>query len=403
MFISQGARVFIQAAYFVIIARVLGVEQYGAFLSALAFIGILAPFASFGTGNILIKNVSRNRFSFNDYWGIALFMTCVSSLVLTFLVLLVARFILPETISLLVILFIALAELLFARVLDIACQAFQAVQLLSKTAQLNVLLSVHRLMAALLLANFFHNPDVTLWAVLYLTSTIIPACIGVVLVNHILGYPRLRLRRIMPELTEGFHFAVGLSAQNIYNDIDKTMLARLSSVESVGIYGAAYRLIDVTFTPVRSLLYAAYARFFQQGETGINLTFTKRLSLLSGIYGIAAGIALFVCAPVVPRILGTEYENAVEALRWLSPLILFRAMHYFAADTLAGAGFQGIRSAIQVGVAIFNILINFWLLPLYSWRGAAWASLASDFILMSSLWILLLFLYHQQEQRIHKA
>ncbi len=32
----------------------------------------------------------------------------------------------------------------------------------------------------------------------------------------------------------------------------------------------------------------------------------------------------------------------------------------------------------MIGVALFNVVINFWLIPLYSWRGAAWASLLSD-------------------------
>ena len=75
-------------------------------------------------------------------------------------------------------------------------------------------------------------------------------------------------------------------------------------------------------------------------------------------------------------------------------------MHYFAADTLTGAGFQGLRSAVQVMVAVFNVLINLWLIPLYSWKGAAWSSLASDGLLMASLWFLVAFLYGQQSQRL---
>jgi hypothetical protein len=34
-----------------------------------------------------------------------------------------------------------------------------------------------------------------------------------------------------------------------------------------------------------------------------------------------------------------------------------------------------------VGVALFNVLINIWIIPLYSWRGAAWSSIASDALL----------------------
>lgn len=43
MLLAQGMRLVLQAAYFVIIARALGAEQYGAFVSATALVAILAP------------------------------------------------------------------------------------------------------------------------------------------------------------------------------------------------------------------------------------------------------------------------------------------------------------------------------------------------------------------------
>jgi O-antigen/teichoic acid export membrane protein len=83
----------------------------------------------------------------------------------------------------------------------------------------------------------------------------------------------------------------------------------------------------------------------------------------------------------VPHIIGPEYTRTVEALRWLSLLPVLKALHYYFSDALSGAGYQAVRMCIQVAVAIFNVLINFWLIPAYSWRGAAWSSLASDGLL----------------------
>jgi O-antigen/teichoic acid export membrane protein len=400
MLLAQGLRIVLQAVYFVIIARALGAEQYGAFVGATALVAILAPFASLGSGNLLIKNVSRNRALFGEYWGNALFMIFTSGLVLIVLVLCIAPIFLPKTIPLLMIFLVAVTDLIFARLLDTAGQAFGAVLWLSKTAQLNILPQVTRLMAAFTLITFFPKPGAVEWAFLYLISTAFSALLGVLLVHRDMGYPKLALSRIMPELTEGFYFSVSLSAQSVYNDIDKTMLARLSILEATGIYAAAYRLIDVAFVPVRSLLAAAYAKFFQHGAAGISgsMSLAKRLLPVAISYGASAGIGLFLFAPVVPYVLGDEYAGAVEALRWLAPLPFLKAMHYFAADTLTGAGFQGVRSAVQVLIALFNVLINLWLIPLYSWRGAALSSLASDGFLMLGLWMMVAFLYRQQDQ-----
>lgn len=403
MMLSQGLRLVLQAAYFVIIARALGAEQYGAFIGATALAAILAPFASLGSGDILIKNVSRNPQLFKESWGNALFMLVVSSFMLLILVMVAAPFLLPKTIPIILLFCVALSDLFFLRTLDTASKAFLAMDLVSRSAQLTVLLTLKNLIAALIFVSFFKNPDILVWACLYLASTAVAALIACLLVTRMLGYPKLALSLIKPEIRQGFYFSISLSAQTINNDIDKTMLASLSTLEATGIYAAAYRLIDVAFVPVYALLGAAYAKFFQEGEAGIrgSLNFAKRLAPIAGGYGIAAGIVLFLIAPFVPYILGKEYINAVEAVRWLAPLLFLKAMQYFAADTLTGAGFQGIRSAMQALVAAFNFAINIWLIPLYSWRGAAWSSLVSDGVLMLGLWLLVAFYHRKQTQSIN--
>jgi O-antigen/teichoic acid export membrane protein len=200
-------------------------------------------------------------------------------------------------------------------------------------------------------------------------------------------------------LREGFYFSSSLSAQTIYNDIDKTMLARLGSLDATGIYAAAYRLIDVAFIPVRSLLAAAYPGFFRSGQHGIalSLAYAKRLLPRALAYSVAVAVGLLVAAPLVPRVLGAEYARTTEALRWLALLPLLKTMHYFAADSLTGAGHQGLRTLVQVLVALFNVVVNLWVIPAYSWRGAAWSSLASDGLLAASLWCCAAFLRSRRQ------
>src|SRR5271170_3840840 len=75
MFVGQGLRLVLQAAYFIEIARSLGVSNYGAFVGVVALVGIVWPFASVGGSNLLIKNVSRDKNLFPTYWGRALVTT----------------------------------------------------------------------------------------------------------------------------------------------------------------------------------------------------------------------------------------------------------------------------------------------------------------------------------------
>src|SRR5450755_3130760 len=92
MVLGRGMGLVIQAAYFIEIARSLGVSNYGAFVGVVALVGIVWPFASVGGNNLLIKNVARDRSSFPTYWGRALTTTLAFGSLLILAVLLASRF-----------------------------------------------------------------------------------------------------------------------------------------------------------------------------------------------------------------------------------------------------------------------------------------------------------------------
>jgi len=120
-----------------------------------------------------------------------------------------------------------------------------------------------------------------------------------------------------------------------------------------------------------------------------SLKVARQLLPVAAGYATAAGLVLFLAAPLLPRILGADYEASIEATRLLAILPLLKSVHYFAADTLTGAGYQGRRTIAQIVVAAVNIGINIPLIAHASWRGAAWASIASDGLLALMLWTLL--------------
>jgi O-antigen/teichoic acid export membrane protein len=397
MFLGQGMRQLLRAIYFLIVPRALGVDQYGLFVGVTSLAAILAPFATLGIGNLLVKNVSRDKKVFSEYWGNSLLLSAFSGAALILLMMGLAQIFLPGKVPWTLVFVVAISDLLFTKVLDVGTQAFQAFDQLSNTAKLNVLASLSRVIGAVVFVAFFRRSGAMAWAWIYLLASVATTVFAMRWVNSSLGRPVLAVWRIKPELLEGCYFSVSLSSQSIYNDIDKVMMVQLSTLDGAGIYAAAYRLIDVAFLPVRSLLWAAYPSFFRHGQGGVlaSTKYARRLIPRASLYSLLACLALLVGAPVVPHLLGAEYARTTQALRWLSPLPLLKTLHYFVADSLTGAGLQGVRTAVQVGVAVFNILLNLWLIPAYSWRGAAWSSLASDGMLALSLWITVLWLGRQ--------
>ena len=404
LIVGKGLGLVLQASYFVIIARTLGVEKYGEFVSITALVAIVFPFAGLGTEILMLKNVAKDRSLFSIYWGNSLVVTIVTAVVLITLTVILAPLLLHHSISPLAILIVGVSDLIFSSITSLSSRVFQAVDRLNISARISVFIMFNKVLAAIALLAFFPDPNDLEWIWLYSLSSMISALVSVTLVQRLVGSPAMELARIKSELTEGISFSISSSAYTIYSDIDKTMLAKLSTLKATGIYAAAYRLIDVAFIPVISIAGAAYADFFRKGKDGVNaaVTFAKPLVIITATYSLFAGIGLLLIAPFVPTILGEEYLPVVEALRWLAPIPMFRAMQHFGGDILSGSGFQNWRSAMETSIAVFNITINLWLIPLYSWRGAAWASLASDGLLMLCLWLLVLSFYWQEKYQLDK-
>src|SRR5215472_2612197 len=134
MFLGQGLRIAIQASYFIIIARSLGVKEYGAFAAVVAMVAIVSPFVGLGSGNLIVQNVSREHALLEECFGNGVVMILATGLLGVGAVLGICRWMLPTSIPLAVILMVALADLVFYRQILLVAGAFQAVEKLDKTA-----------------------------------------------------------------------------------------------------------------------------------------------------------------------------------------------------------------------------------------------------------------------------
>ena len=400
MFFSKLFNIVVQAAYFIVVARLLGTENYGSFIVITAIASIVFPFVPLGSEHILVKNVSTDRASFSTYWGNALVILTCNGILCTVALLLLSPLIFPSNVGQVTILLILLSDLLGLALLDLGLKALLSANMVDKLAQLGVLSTCSKLLAALSLAVFFERPDVAAWGYLYFASSLIMAIVTVVLVNRMVGAPRPVWLELKSNISQGLDFSIGTSANNINANLDKSMLGKLSNVAAAGIYASAYRFIDVGIVPLLALFGATYTRFFKHGASGIKgtLSFAKRLLPMLILYAIATLAGYWLLAPYIPIILGEEYRDAIGALLWLSPIPAIATLQYLAADTLTGAGNQKARSRVQVAAAIVNILLNIWLIPRFSWKGAAWATLTSDSLRLVCLWLIVFWLYRQEQR-----
>src|SRR6267142_52999 len=363
-FIGQGLSVVLQAAYFILLARLLGSQQYGVFVGAAALVAILSQYSSLGSGMVLVRYVSQDHRKFSEYWGNAILTT------------------------------LAIGSLLIL-VMKLAGGMLIGVQ----SASILLLIAICFLISTL------HHATAWQWAWASLWVSLISAIAAIAVVSWRLGKPVFKQKLFIKSAAEGFGFSFASSTTSVYNDLDKTMLSRYGFAEANGAYSVAYRVVDFSCVPMRSLHFAALPRFFKKGANGVSecIGFARKVLAKTLPYAIFAAVALYLVAGLIPFIVGKSFADSISALRWLCLLPVFRSLHLSAGDTLTGAGHQRYRTASQVVAAGINFALNLYLIPKYSWHGAAWSSLATDGLLAGMNWLVLTKLAIRQQTTARTA
>jgi O-antigen/teichoic acid export membrane protein len=401
MFLGQGLTFFTQAAYFLLLARLLGSGQYGIFVGAAALVSIASQYSSVGSGWVLLQNVSQDQRTFPQYWGNAILTILTVGSVIVVLLQIFGKWIIgPAGASIIVL--IALGECIFARLTECAGQAFQAFERFRWTATLTTLTSFARLVAAAIMTVTLHHATVKQWAMAWVAVSLVTSLVAIGIVFVRIGKPAFQPRLMRSSASEGIAFAFACSTTVVYNDVDKAMLSHYGMTVANGTYSMAYRIIDISCVPIRSLHSAALPRFFKQGSAGAraSIRFAGQVLGKTLPYALAAAALMYACAGLIPMLVGNSFAASVTTLRWLCLLPALRSLHLSAGDTLTGAGYQRYRTISQVSAAALNFGLNLYLIPAFSWRGAASSSLATDGILAIANWTLLGFVIRKENRAL---
>jgi O-antigen/teichoic acid export membrane protein len=390
MLCGQGLGYGLKAIYFIVIARLLGVLDYGIFVGAFALVYLAAQYSRVGMGTVLLRYVSANQSRFSTYWGNVLIVTTVVGSILILLLRAIGPHILDPTSA--GIIFLTAVGCCFCEQITIsATQVFQARQQMQVAAFLNQLTSMLRTLAAVGMLLVWHHATARQWALAAALASAAAMAIAVVVVTARVGWPHFAPALMWKHSGEGMEYAFASSTTNAYNDLDKAMLSHFGMIAANGIYGVAYRIIDMATVPLAAIQLAAEPRLFQLADTGVReaMVVGRRLLRHSIAIGIVTAFGICWCAPLIPFLAGRGFEESISALRWLCLMPIFRSVHGITGSVLTCIGMQRYRTVTQIMVVLLNFSLNLWLIPRYGWRGAAWASLATDGVLAILNWSIL--------------
>ncbi len=390
LFAGQGFSFVIQGAYFIVLARLLGTTQYGLLAGAVALVAVVSQYSTLGSGLLFLRYVSPDHSRFRIYWGNILMSVLLLGTLIVVVLRLSGRWLVGAA-SVPLIFPIAIGDCLFQQLTICGGQVFQTFEKMKFSAAVTLLSNVSRCIVAVGMLLFLGKATASQWAMASLTVSFISACIAFAIVTRFFGWPSFSPSLLLKRSGEGFVFAISGSTTAVYNDVDKVVLSHYGMDRANGIYSMAYRVVNIGTMPVMSIVGAAFPRFFREGVKGIAATVPMARQLLkrTALLGIGISLAMFLSAPIIPHLVGKSYAESVSALRWLCLIPFFRCFHLSAGDAIAGAGHQKFRLVSQSIAAIGNLLLNLYLVPRYSWQGAAWASLATDGALGVMNWLAL--------------
>jgi O-antigen/teichoic acid export membrane protein len=348
---------------------------------------LISPLVELGGYPLVVKQVAQDATKTHRYLGNAISILLFTT-PLTLLILVALQYFLLNKIPLATLLLVAISDFIGERTRMIICAAFIAHQQHYKNAWLEVVAGALRLCLVGLLwvwgATLMH------WSILYLSGGLLLGLIAYVWGSKTFGKFTANVNEAFRTTPEGFFFSIGLAAQSAYADMDKAMLARLSTLEATGIYGVAYRFINLAYLPLNAFLSSVYPRLVKVGQNGLKeaLALSRRMFPVTALYGLVASLGLFLAAPILPYLFGSEYKETVNALRWLAFVPFIQALYWIFADVLTASGYQRFRSYAQLVTLGLNVLLNLFLIPIYSWKGAAIATLVSESLMMIFTFVL---------------
>ena len=184
-------------------------------------------------------------------------------------------------------------------------------------------------------------------------------------------------------LKESMVMAASLVVIKLYYTFDTFMLGIIDQPEAVGWYNAAYKII-LLFIGLASLIQTVFAPHFSRSWNDYKVLdyITQQFGqLLFFIASLISGLLILFKESIIISIFGMSYIKASAALELLAISMFFVFLCTIWMAPLLYIGKQKYYFRVVTTGAIANIFLNLLLIPSFSFRGAAWATILSNAII----------------------
>lgn len=366
-------------ALYVMIARIVGPEQYGIFSAATALTGILGVLIQFGLPVLLTRNVAhRAAVSMAEAGRYAIMQIANSLPLLAIMPVILHLTGFTHSGKLLCYLLIS-AEL--CRSIKMLWRGVMKGSSHFKLESISVFIerAWTTLLAAVILL-LTHNLILTTLA-FALARMLDVILTGLFLKNRFQA--ALPPPPIFPSYRKALPFALHGLLWVLYYQVDMVMLKAITQPEEVGFYGAAYRVMEIFSALPRVVFYVAFTRFAQtyaHAPEALPAQVYHSIKSLMIIVLPAIVVAGLLQPWIIPMLYGASYQIAVYILAILIPGLSVKMFSTLCEEFLLATGNETKLPPLLLVVAIVNIGTNLLLIPHWGAMGAAIATVVSEIV-----------------------
>ena len=383
--ITKLITVFVMA----VLARVLGVAQFGLLSSVMALTLFAGLVADYGLIMPTIRSISSNIGQTHSILQHTITIRIVGSF-LGFACVVVVGYWLGLPIVLVSVFGISSIQESISTAIIRSFEGRQEMKIVTIYAV------IERFVYALLIISltmYFNNIEGVAFA--HLLAFSINLVIANIIFSTRLGSLKieLELNKLSYYLQLGTPFFITSIVTAVFYKADTLLLNHFRSPSEVGIYNAALRIIESQmFIPMTMMVsvFPILSKMYHEKDLNIISVFYKMFQLFI-IVGLSIAAIIYFTAPMLIQILFTkEYRASVLALQIISLMLPFYFCNYLLSQSLIAIKKETAFSLTMVITSLISLGLNYFIIPYYGYIGSAWVRVCGE-VLASSifLWILI--------------
>lgn len=368
----------------ILIARYLGVSDYGTLSFVISFTVLIGMGTDIGMTTFTTRELAQDHSKTKKFINNLIIYKILLSIVLCIFTVLIV-YLLGYSNLVVELTLIMFIEASFVTMFNFINGVFQAHETL-KTPSIGIIIYSLSLLALIFIITILDLGIIAV-AIAYAIGYLL----GIIYVSNKLikefGLPKFEMDlSFWKEATiKSLPFGLTVFFYTIYFSIDVVMISWLAGDYATGLYNSAYKVISVFtafYVIYQYVIFPLMSKLYTEDTNMLKISFEQsfKYSLLI-LLPIIVGV-YFYSPYLITLIYGSTYALASAPMQILIWTVVFLFINGVATSLLNSIGKEYDVTKIYIIAAIFNIVVNYFLIPKYTYIGASIATVLSEILIL---------------------